>query len=68
MLRGGAGLFAGHPAYVWFRNVYGTTGARAFSFECGADIVPDFTLDPQNQPTGCKEPNGQDKSDRILRP
>ena len=59
VLRGGAGLFAGHPAYVWFRNVYGTTGARAFSFECGADIVPDFTLDPQNQPTGCKEPTAR---------
>ena len=52
VLRGGAGLFAGHPAYVWFRNVYGTTGARAFSFECGGDIVPDFTLDPENQPDG----------------
>ena len=26
MLRGGAGFFAGPPAYVWFRTVYGTTG------------------------------------------
>ncbi len=29
VLRGGAGFFAGHPAYVWFRSVYGTTATRA---------------------------------------
>jgi hypothetical protein len=57
VLRGGAGFFAGHPAYVWFRNVYGTTGARALRIECVDDAVPDFTLDPRNQPTGCAEPS-----------
>ena len=29
VLRGGVGFFAGPPAYVWFRNVYGTVGIRA---------------------------------------
>ena len=27
VLRGGVGLFAGRPAYQWFRNVYARTGA-----------------------------------------
>jgi hypothetical protein len=57
VLRGGAGLFAGHPPYVWFRNVYGTTGARALRIECFDDAVPEFTLDPENQPTACAEPS-----------
>ena len=53
VLRGGAGLFAGHPAYVWFRPVYGTTGVRAQSIVCGGDAVPAFTLDPESQPETC---------------
>ncbi|HTK42355.1 MAG TPA: carboxypeptidase regulatory-like domain-containing protein [Gemmatimonadales bacterium] len=53
VLRGGAGLFAGHPAYVWFRNVYGSTGIRAQSLQCEGDEVPAFTLDPAHQPTSC---------------
>jgi Carboxypeptidase regulatory-like domain len=57
VLRGGVGLFAGHPPYVWFRNVYGTTGARALRIECFDDAVPEFTLDPANQPTACAEPS-----------
>ena len=56
VLRGGAGFFAGHPAYIWFRNVYGTAGVRALTLECGEGVVPDFTLDPENQPTDCDEP------------
>ena len=57
VLRGGAGFFAGHPAYVWFRTVYGTTATRGLRIECGADAVPGFTLDPGNQPTECAEPS-----------
>jgi hypothetical protein len=53
VLRGGAGLFAGHPAYVWFRNVYGSTGIRAQSLQCEGDEVPVFTLDPAHQPASC---------------
>jgi hypothetical protein len=56
VLRGGVGFFAGHPAYVWFRNVYGSTGAQTLSINCRGSIVPDFTLDPANQPDDCAEP------------
>ena len=51
VLRGGLGLFAGRPAYQWFRNVYARTGARRLF--CEGDVVPAFTLDPARQPTEC---------------
>jgi hypothetical protein len=51
VLRGGLGLFAGRPAYQWFRNVYARTGARRLI--CVGEEVPAFTLDPARQPTGC---------------
>jgi hypothetical protein len=57
VLRGGAGLFAGHPAYIWFRNVYSSTGARALTIECTGDDVPEFTLDLENRPDACDEPS-----------
>ena len=56
VLRGGVGFFTGHPAYVWFRTVYRTAEARAFRIECVDNEVPEFTLDPRNQPTACAEP------------
>jgi hypothetical protein len=56
VLRGGVGFFAGPPAYVWYRNVYGTTGIRALRIACDGDAVPAFTLDPEHQPTACAEP------------
>ena len=37
VLRGGVGFFAGPPAYVWFRNVYGTVGIRANRIDCEGD-------------------------------
>jgi hypothetical protein len=55
VLRGGAGLFAGHPAYVWFRNVYSSTGARALTIDCRGGAVPAFTLDPGDQPAACAD-------------
>ena len=57
VLRGGVGLFAGPPAYVWFRNVYGTTGARALSIECEAMPCRPLRSTRQNQPTACAEPS-----------
>jgi hypothetical protein len=57
VLRGGVGFFAGPPAYVWFRNVYGTTGVRGLHLACGEDAVPAFTLDPRQQPTACAIPS-----------
>ncbi len=56
VLRGGVGFFAGPPAYVWYRNVYGTTGVRALHIDCEDHAVPAFTLDPKHQPTACAEP------------
>jgi hypothetical protein len=56
VLRGGVGFFAGPPAYVWYRNVYGTTGVRALHIDCEGDAVPAFTLDPKNQPVRCAVP------------
>ena len=53
LLRGGLGLFAGRPAYQWFRNVYARNGVRRL--DCGGDDVPDFTLDPARQPTECDQ-------------
>ncbi len=50
VLRGGVGLFAGRPPYVWFRNVYRTNGIQTLGLECFGDAVPEFTLDPGNQP------------------
>jgi hypothetical protein len=55
VLRGGVGVFAGRPAYVWFRTVYRTAGTRAFRIECRPDELPEFTLDPGNQPTACAD-------------
>ena len=37
VLRGGVGFFAGPPAYVWYRNVYGTAGIRALRIDCEGD-------------------------------
>jgi hypothetical protein len=53
VLRGGLGLFAGRPAYQWFRNGYARTGALISAIECEGDNVPAFTLDPVNPPTAC---------------
>jgi hypothetical protein len=53
VLRGGVGYFAGPPPYVWYRNVYGTTGLRSRHLDCLDDEVPAFTLDPAHQPTAC---------------
>jgi hypothetical protein len=52
-VRGGVGLFAGPPAYEWFRQVYARTGTRALTIQCEGDAVPAFTLDPANQPNAC---------------
>jgi Carboxypeptidase regulatory-like domain/TonB dependent receptor len=56
VLRGGVGFFAGHPAYVWFRDVYGSTGAQVLTLKCVGGSVPNFTLDPGSQPEDCDEP------------
>jgi hypothetical protein len=58
VIRGGAGLFSGRPAYVWLSNAYGNSGRESVTLSCAnktaADSVPVFTLDPANQPAVCK--------------
>jgi hypothetical protein len=56
VLRGGVGLFAGRPAYQWFKNVYNTTGAKTLRLVCQDSATPSFTLDPGNQPSACAVP------------
>lgn len=55
VVRGGAGIFTGRPAYVWLSNAYTNTGldVRQVSCSAGAGNVPAFTADPDNQPTTC---------------
>ena len=53
VLRGGMGLFAGRPAFQWFRNVYRTNGSFQ-RLSCQDAGVP-FTLDPDNQPRECPD-------------
>jgi hypothetical protein len=52
-LRGGAGVFAGRPAYKWFDAVYSHTGLEALMLECFGDEVPAFVPDPGQQPREC---------------
>jgi hypothetical protein len=52
-LRGGAGLFAGHPPYVWFRGAYLLNAPWTTSLDCFGSAVPEFTLDLRSQPTAC---------------
>ena len=59
VLRGGVGLFTGRPAYVWLSNAYGNSGRETVQLSCvnvagRADSVPAFTLDPNNQPSLCR--------------
>jgi hypothetical protein len=52
-LRGGVGLFSGHPMFLYFSNIFETTGLDWLRADCGPDEVPAFTIDPAHQPTGC---------------
>lgn len=53
-LRGGIGLFSGRPIYLYFSNIFETTGldwVRVFCDETTG--LPAFTIDPDRQPTEC---------------
>ena len=52
-LRGGVGLFSGRPMFLYFSNVFETTGLDWLRADCGPDDVPAFTIDPASQPTSC---------------
>jgi len=54
VLRGGAGIFSGRPAYVWVSNAYSVNGLSQVELTCtGATGVPKFTPDPAAQPNSC---------------
>jgi hypothetical protein len=52
-LRGGVGLFSGRPMFLYFSNVFETTGLDWLHAECRGADVPAFTIDPARQPTSC---------------
>jgi outer membrane receptor protein involved in Fe transport len=56
ILRGGAGVFTGRPPYVWLSNAYVVNGLAQVELTCNAangGMVPDFSADPDNQPSDC---------------
>jgi hypothetical protein len=52
-LRGGVGLFSGRPMYLYFSNIFETTGLDWLRAQCGPGDMPAFTTDPALQPTSC---------------
>src|SRR5262249_20574393 len=54
IVRGGTGIFAGRPPYVWVSNAYSINGLSQVELTCfGATGVPAFTPDPKAQPSTC---------------
>ncbi|MGK2960608.1 MAG: TonB-dependent receptor [Gemmatimonadaceae bacterium] len=54
MVRGGAGVFAGRPPFVWLTGAYTATGQEQSLLVCGpADGVPAPTTDIGNLPSRC---------------
>ena len=56
VVRGGAGLFVGRPAYKWFDAVFAHTGLETTHLECNGADVPPFVLPLSAQPTQCGSP------------
>lgn len=64
-LRGGVGMFAGRPAFVWVSNAYQNSGTGLGLFVCGRTAVTGgaasttrpvrFEPDPNNQPDRCAD-------------
>jgi hypothetical protein len=52
-VRGGVGLFSGRPMFLYFSNVFETTGLSWLRVFCPEGDVPAFTSDPAQQPTSC---------------
>ncbi len=55
-LRGGVGVFAGRPAFVWMANAFGNTGRETVELRCFDDNTPAF--DPKNPPSSCADGAG----------
>ena len=59
VLRGGAGIFTGRPPYVFVSNAYSVNGLSQVELTCfGATGVPNFTPDPNAQPSDCRGGTG----------
>ncbi len=55
-LRGGAGVFSGAPAFVWYSNAYANNGLGLVALTCGLNGIgaaPAFNPDPDNPPIAC---------------
>ncbi|HEX7336497.1 MAG TPA: carboxypeptidase regulatory-like domain-containing protein [Gemmatimonadales bacterium] len=55
-LRGGAGVFTGAPAFVWYSNAYANNGLGLVALTCGQGGIgaaPAFNPDPDNPPISC---------------
>jgi hypothetical protein len=55
-LRGGAGIFTGAPAFVWYSNAYANNGLGLVALTCGQGGIgaaPAFSPDPENPPIAC---------------
>ncbi|HYK83249.1 MAG TPA: TonB-dependent receptor [Gemmatimonadales bacterium] len=53
IVRGGVGLFAGRPPYVWISNAFSNTGLEQATLVCQGAALPAFTPNPSSQPTAC---------------
>ena len=54
VIRGGIGLFTGRPAYAMIGDPYRSTGMDALFVTCFGEEVPEFTIDPEQQPEACR--------------
>jgi outer membrane receptor protein involved in Fe transport len=54
IVRGGVGVFSGRPPYVWMANSFTNTGADFIQVTCTGAATPDFTVDPDAQPSACR--------------
>jgi len=56
-LRGGAGVFSGSPAFVWYSNAYANNGLGLVALTCDVNVSgqvpPAFSPDPDNPPIAC---------------
>ncbi|RMH14063.1 MAG: hypothetical protein D6701_11670 [Gemmatimonadetes bacterium] len=55
-IRGGLGIFAGRPPFVWISNAFGNTGRESVELRCRRGNVPAFN--PTNPPMQCLDGTG----------
>ena len=57
LVRGGVGLFAGRPPFVWMSNAYGNTGSEFVRLGCSGGNAPPLDLAnyPDSPPMACND-------------